>query len=162
MRRITRHSQILLNAARAGSSEAREKLDKGDVELRETEYERERVREEIEKCMDYAPTYKDLPLPDTDTFLSNADPDILKNLPNPDDNSYPYALTTARLEQELADVIKLEGQLAQLTRDREAVIKAKKEIKSKFDAVDVYLTDFAKTTNAVASKIKDVAKVPLP
>ena len=34
--------------------------------------------------------------------------------------------------------------VAQLTKDRDAIIKAKKEIKVKFDTVDVYLTDFAK------------------
>lgn len=68
-----------------------------------------------------------------------------------------------------------EATVAQLTKEREGLVKAKKEIKQKFDAVDVYLADFAKvsilskpwgifvdgrqTTNAVASKVKDVAKV---
>lgn len=68
--------------------------------------------------------------------------------------------------------------VAQLTKDRDGLIKAKKEIKARFDAVDVYLTDFAKvrllskfdltthhhhqTTNAVSSKVKDVSKVPAP
>ena len=54
MRQLTRKSQILLNAARLGAAEARERLDREDVELRGTEYERDRVREEIERCMEYA------------------------------------------------------------------------------------------------------------
>lgn len=54
MRRITRDSQILLNAARAGAAEARNRLDEVDVDLRGVEYERARVREEIDRCVDYA------------------------------------------------------------------------------------------------------------
>lgn len=40
--------------------------------------------------------------------------------------------------------IRREELLASLTKERDAVVKAKKEIKAKFDAVDVYLIDFAK------------------
>lgn len=54
MRQITRRAQVLLNAARVGTAEAREGLDRVDVDLRGVEYERDRVREEIERCEDYA------------------------------------------------------------------------------------------------------------
>jgi len=54
MRQITRRAQVLLNVARVGAAEAREGLDKVDVDLRGVEYERDRVREEIERCEDYA------------------------------------------------------------------------------------------------------------
>lgn len=54
MRQVTRRAQVLLNAARVGAAEARNELDRVDVELRGVEYERERVREEIERCEDYA------------------------------------------------------------------------------------------------------------
>lgn len=53
MRQITRNAQVLLNAARLGAAEAREELDGVDVRLREVEYERNRVREETQRCMDY-------------------------------------------------------------------------------------------------------------
>lgn len=53
MRQITRRSQVLLNAARIGAAEAREGLDGIHVDLRGVEYERDRVREEIERCEDY-------------------------------------------------------------------------------------------------------------
>lgn len=54
MRQIMRRSQVLLNASRAGAGKAREGLDQRDVHLRGMEYERDRVREEIERCEDYA------------------------------------------------------------------------------------------------------------
>jgi THO complex subunit 5 len=54
MRQVMRSGQVLLNAARHGAAEAREGLDRVDVELRGVEYERERVREEIALCGDYA------------------------------------------------------------------------------------------------------------
>jgi hypothetical protein len=54
MRQVTRSGQVLLNAARHGAAEAREGLDRVDVDLRGVEYERERVREEIALCGDYA------------------------------------------------------------------------------------------------------------
>ncbi len=81
-----------------------------------------------------------------------------------DDESYEYTLTIARLEHELSEIqqsvsspirifrttdagrCRREALVSQLTKDRDALIKAKKEIKAKFDAVDVYLTDFAKVS----------------
>jgi len=53
LRQVTRNSQILLNAARVGAAEARSRLEEVDVGLRGVEYERARVKEEIEKCLDY-------------------------------------------------------------------------------------------------------------
>ena len=53
MRQIWRNSHVLLNAARAATAEARERLDQVDVDLRGVEYERNRVRDEIAKCEDY-------------------------------------------------------------------------------------------------------------
>lgn len=53
MRQITRRTQILMNAARVGAAEARQELDQADVDLRGVEYERDRVRDEIERCEDY-------------------------------------------------------------------------------------------------------------
>ena len=54
MRKINRHAQILLNAARVAAAGAREGLDRVDVELRGVEYERNRVQEEMERCREYA------------------------------------------------------------------------------------------------------------
>ena len=54
MRKVTRHAQILLNAARVAAAGAREGLDRVVVELRGVEYERNRVQEEIERCRKYA------------------------------------------------------------------------------------------------------------
>lgn len=54
MRQVTRNSQILVNAARAGAAEARAELDNVDVGLRGVEYERVRVRDEMSRCAEYA------------------------------------------------------------------------------------------------------------
>lgn len=43
-----------MNAARAGTAEARAGLDVVDVDLRTVEYERDRVRDEINRCAEYA------------------------------------------------------------------------------------------------------------
>lgn len=60
------------------------------------------------------------------------------------DESYEYALTIARLEQELEEIQSREKRLEALSKEQEGLIKSKKEIKHKFDAVDTYLSDFAK------------------
>jgi THO complex subunit 5 len=52
MRLIHRNAQISLNAARAGTAESRTRLD--EVNLRTIEYERDRVRDEVNRCADYA------------------------------------------------------------------------------------------------------------
>lgn len=54
MRLIHRNAQITVNAARAGTAESRAKLDEVDVNLRTIEYERDRVRDEINRCAEYA------------------------------------------------------------------------------------------------------------
>ncbi|WRT70158.1 uncharacterized protein IL334_007152 [Kwoniella shivajii] len=160
IRQITRKSQILLNAARAGAAQARDELDKVDEELRGVEYERARVGDEILRCSEYAPAYEEMDLPSPEDFLAQADESVLKTLPSKDSEDYEHELTIARLEQELKEIEKREVQVAQLTKDRDILIRTKKEIKLRFDAVDIHLGGFARSANAVASKLKDVAELP--
>ncbi|WVR07622.1 hypothetical protein IAU60_004664 [Kwoniella sp. DSM 27419] len=162
IKQITRNSQILLNAARAGVAEARDGLDGADGVLRGVEYERERVREEIERCQEYAPAYESLDLPSREDFLVQANEAVRDALPPHDSEDYDQTLMIARLEHELEEITRREAQVAQLTKDRDALIKAKKEIKIKFDAVDVHLAGFARSAHAVSSKLKDVADLAAP
>jgi hypothetical protein len=53
MRLITRNAYASLNAARTKAAKARQVLDKQDTVLRGVEYERARIREEIELCDEY-------------------------------------------------------------------------------------------------------------
>jgi THO complex subunit 5 len=54
IRSIHRKAQISVNAARSGTAEERARLDAVDVDLRTIEYERDRVRDEINRCAEYA------------------------------------------------------------------------------------------------------------
>jgi hypothetical protein len=86
----------------------------------------------------------------------------------PDDESYDHAVTIARLENELAEIIQYasppaivrsliqrrEELLASLTKEQESVIKTKKEIKHRFDAVDTYLGDFAKVSHGTPGEVQ--------
>lgn len=103
MRQITRNAQVLLNAARLGAAEAREELDGVDVKLREVEYERNRVREETQRCMDYESVgifwcfgmagkvradlmvffrsaHEPIDLPNVETFIASVDQSVLDTL----------------------------------------------------------------------------------
>ncbi|ORX40523.1 hypothetical protein BD324DRAFT_5727 [Kockovaella imperatae] len=151
MRQVTRRAQTLLNASRVGAAEARETLDRVDVDLRGVEYERDRIREEIAKCEDYEAAYTDIQV--DDSFVPDSE-----TLPAPDSDSYDYALIIARLQNELLEIEKREAAIASLTKDRDGIIQSKKDIKRKFDTSDVYLGDFAKTAAAMSSKVMDVAK----
>jgi hypothetical protein len=53
MRQITRNAYVSLNAGRAKASEARRELDEKDTGLRGVEYERARIRGEIDFCGQY-------------------------------------------------------------------------------------------------------------
>ncbi|WVO14238.1 hypothetical protein L204_101870 [Cryptococcus depauperatus] len=161
IRQATRNAQSLLNAARAGAAEAREELDQVDVRLREVEYERDRVRKETEKCLRYEPIHSAMDSPSVETFFEKVEPSMIEQL-SPTHEDHQQTLTITRLEHELEEILKREAQAAQLTKDRDAYIRAKKEIKMKTDAVDVHLGNFAKTANAVGSKVKDVAEVHAP
>jgi hypothetical protein len=81
-------------------------------------------------------------------FLSSG----LTDTAAPGDESYEDKLTIARLESELAEIIqwvptlprhaettliiRREELLASLTKEQDSIIKTKKEIKQRFDAVD--------------------------
>lgn len=94
---------MLLNAARLGAAEAREELDGVDVKLREVEYERNRVREETQRCMDYESVgifwcfgmagkvradlmvffrsaHEPIDLPNVETFIASVDQSVLDTL----------------------------------------------------------------------------------
>jgi hypothetical protein len=53
MRQINRDAHALLNAGRVNAAESRAELDGRDTVLRGVEYERNRIREEIERCLEY-------------------------------------------------------------------------------------------------------------
>ncbi|WWC72087.1 uncharacterized protein I206_106047 [Kwoniella pini CBS 10737] len=161
IRQITRKSQILLNKSRNGVAESRNKLDLVDEDLRSLEYELTRVRDEIKKCSEYAPAYEEMELPSVEEYLAQAEESALNALPSKDSEEYDHELTIARLEYELKEIEKREIELNQITKERDNLIKIKKEIKMKFDAVDVHLGGFSRSANAVASKLKDVAELPI-
>ncbi|ORY33372.1 hypothetical protein BCR39DRAFT_519489 [Naematelia encephala] len=148
MRQLTRRSHVLLNAARVGTSDARAELDELDVDLRTVEYERDRVATAIDRCENYIPSYHQLNI-----VFSEEAGDL------DDSGSDSHVRIISQLEQELADIERREAILAQLIKDRDALVKAKKEIKLKFDAADVHLTNYAKSTSAVGSKLRDVGDV---
>ncbi|WVQ84658.1 hypothetical protein IAT38_006813 [Cryptococcus sp. DSM 104549] len=158
MRQVTRTTHVLMNAARAGVAEAREELDGVDVELREVEYERMKIREELERCSGYIPAYEAMDLVGAETFLASAEQSVLDALPPKDDEGYEYALLVLRLEHELKEITDREARISELTKDRDALIRAKKEIKFKSDANDVHLSGFLKTAGAVAKKLVNVTE----
>jgi hypothetical protein len=61
-----------------------------------------------------------------------------------DDEARKYALVVARLEAELAAVLAAEARVAELTAERDGLVRARRAVKHKFDAVDIHLADFAK------------------
>jgi hypothetical protein len=61
-----------------------------------------------------------------------------------DPEAHKYALIIARLEAELAAIVEHEKQVAALTAERDGIVRSRREVKAKFDAVDVWLSDFAK------------------
>lgn len=75
-----RNAQILLNASREKAVRARETLDKEDTALRGVEYERARIREEIELCDEYAPAYTALELEEGKAFYESAGEEVKSSL----------------------------------------------------------------------------------
>lgn len=55
-------------------------------------------------------------------------------------------MVVARLEAELAAIMKQEERLAELTKERDGLVRVRREVQKRFDVVDVYLADFAKVS----------------
>lgn len=159
MRHATRSAQICVNAARAGSSGARAQLDDADAALQAARYELGKVRAAAHECDAYVPQYTGLDIEgiaERGEHGGSGEEEVEAEL------SRDHARVMALLEGELAAVIEREQLLAELTRERDALVRARREVRARSDAVDVWLADYAKTTNAMASKIRDVTKVTNP
>lgn len=62
-----------------------------------------------------------------------------------------YALIIARLEAELATIIAQESRVAELTKERDALLRSRREVTQKFESVDVLLGDYAKVSSSVVA-----------
>lgn len=66
-----------------------------------------------------------------------------------------YAVLLARLEAELAHVISQESHVAGLTKERDSLLRQRREVTKKFEAVDVWLGDYAKVSQDVGAWLTD-------
>lgn len=58
-------------------------------------------------------------------------------------------------------LIRRETLVAKLTKERDDIIRSKKEIKKKYDAADVYLTDYAKVSWLVICSTSQLTRLSL-
>ncbi|BEI86906.1 hypothetical protein CcaverHIS002_0702520 [Cutaneotrichosporon cavernicola] len=159
MRTAQRNAQATQNASRLGAARARVGLDEADVQLRTAEYELARVREEMAVCRAYEPMYETICMASENDFLASADPEVLAMLPpETDAMGRKYAILLGRLEAELVHVQAQESQVAEMSAQRDALVRSRREIVKKAEAVDALLSDYSKTTTAMASKIRDVVR----
>ncbi|TXT05992.1 hypothetical protein VHUM_03753 [Vanrija humicola] len=159
MRSTTRASQVLLNAARAGATDARAGLDEADVALRTVMYELDRVREEMAQCMSYEPMYETLDIPDEEAFLASADAEVLAA---DDGEARDQALIIARLEAELAAIMEREGTVAELTAERDALVQTRRDLKKSYKDVADFLDDYARVSGRLASQGDRKAHITRP
>ncbi|CAK9782391.1 unnamed protein product [Cutaneotrichosporon oleaginosum] len=159
MRTAQRNAQSMQNASRLGAAQARVQLNEADVGLQTAEYELARVREEMAVCRAYEPMYETIPMQSETDFIASASVDSLANLPSDDDPmARKYGILLARLEAELGFVQAQEKRIAELTAQRDELVRSRREIAKKADAVDVLLADYSKTSAAMASKIREVVR----
>jgi hypothetical protein len=102
--------------------------------------------------------YETIPMPSEGDFLAAANPDVLANLREltfdpqltPATDSDPvgrkYAILLARLEAELAHIQAQEARVAELTAQRDGLVRSRREVMKKAETVDVLLADYSKVS----------------
>ncbi|KLT39181.1 hypothetical protein CC85DRAFT_251569 [Cutaneotrichosporon oleaginosum] len=149
MRTAQRNAQSMQNASRLGAAQARVQLNEADVGLQTAEYELARVREEMAVCRAYEPMYETIPMQSETDFIASAS---LTTASDDDPMARKYGILLARLEAELGFVQAQEKRIAELTAQRDELVRSRREIAKKADAVDVLLADYSKVSHTMLKR----------
>ncbi|KAG1151013.1 hypothetical protein G6F37_006519 [Rhizopus arrhizus] len=129
--------------SKQSTSDAKDYMDKKQVEMQDVMYEKRHILEEIVKCREFRSVYQDIELIPLEEFQSKAGPEYLVDFDN------QHQLMINRLKYELVIRAELKEQQEALQQKKAQLIKENIKTQRKVDQFDKLLDDFVESTRPV-------------
>ncbi|KAG0735686.1 hypothetical protein G6F57_006982 [Rhizopus arrhizus] len=129
--------------SKQSTSDAKDYMDKKQVEMQDVMYEKRHILEEIVKCREFRSVYQDIELIPLEEFQSKAGPEYLVDFDN------QHQLMINRLKYELVIRAELKEQQEALQQKKAQLIKENIKAQRKVDQFDKLLDDFVESTRPV-------------
>ncbi|KAG1047174.1 hypothetical protein G6F43_010365 [Rhizopus delemar] len=134
--------------SKQSTSDAKDYMDKKQVEMQDVMYEKRHILEEIVKCREFRSVYQDIELIPLEEFQSKAGPEYLVDFDN------QHQLMINRLKYELVIRAELKEQQEALQQKKAQLIKENIKTQRKVDQFDKLLDDFVESTRPVIDALE--------
>ncbi|KAF3937596.1 hypothetical protein ABW19_dt0201638 [Dactylella cylindrospora] len=145
LRGLHRNAQMVLRQTKQTTAEARQEQDRLHLQLQNLYYQQRHLRGEIDACLDFPHTYKDIPLVPEEEFLERHPEHADKD---------PHDLMKERLYDERAVREELEAQRKQLIAKKQALIAENKRRKDDLASLDEHLKKFIESSKPIQETFK--------
>ncbi|EPS43067.1 hypothetical protein H072_2948 [Dactylellina haptotyla CBS 200.50] len=145
LRSLHRNAYMVLRQTKQTTSEARQEQDRLHLQLQNLYYQQRHLRGEIDACLDFPHTYKDIPLVSEEEYLERHVEDSEKD---------PHELMKLRLADERAVREELEAQRKQLIAKKQALIAENKKRKDDLASLDEHLKKFIESSKPIQETFK--------
>ncbi|KAF3907378.1 hypothetical protein ABW21_db0209570 [Orbilia brochopaga] len=145
VRALHRNAYMVLRQTKQATSEARQEQDRLHLQLQNLYYQQRHLRGEIDACLDFPHTYKDIPLVSEEDYLERHPEDADKD---------PHELMKLRLYDERAVREELEIKRKQLIAKKQALIAENKRRKDDLASLDEHLKKFIESSKPIQETFK--------
>ncbi|KAF3924702.1 hypothetical protein AA313_de0207063 [Arthrobotrys entomopaga] len=145
LRSVHRNAYMVLRQTKQTTSEARQEQDRLHLQLQNLYYQQRHLRGEIDACLDFPHTYKDIPLVPEEDYLERHPEDVEKD---------PHELMKLRLADERAVREELEARRKQLISKKQALIAENKKRKDDLASLDEHLKKFIESSKPIQETFK--------
>ncbi|KAF3906506.1 hypothetical protein ABW20_dc0107006 [Dactylellina cionopaga] len=145
LRSLHRNAYMVLRQTKQATSEARQEQDRLHLQLQNLYYQQRHLRGEIDACLDFPHTYKDIPLSPEEEYLNRHPEDAEQD---------PHELMKLRLADERAVREELEAQRKQLITKKQALIAENKKRKDDLASLDEHLKKFIESSKPIQETFK--------
>ncbi|KAK6340697.1 hypothetical protein TWF696_009020 [Orbilia brochopaga] len=145
LRSLHRNAYMVLRQTKQATSEARQEQDRLHLQLQNLYYQQRHLRGEIDACLDFPHTYKDIPLVPEEDYLQRHPEDADKD---------SHELMKLRLYDERTVREELEVKRKQLIAKKQALIAENKRRKDDLASLDEHLKKFIESSKPIQETFK--------
>ncbi|KAL4241194.1 THOC5 family protein [Abortiporus biennis] len=158
LKALNRAANAATRTHKQATTDARQDMDQTYLGLQNLQYEKRHLEREIEKCLQFASNYQDVPLHSLDEFLELAPESRSEEIVDDE-----HALMLSRLNFELAERQRLDRRKKDLLAQKEALLKQSKAVVTTVDNVKAQIDLLTKTAIEAQKKVADlIGNIPPP
>lgn len=152
LKALNRNANAATRACKQATTEARHDMDQTHLGLQNLLYEKRHLEREIDKCLQFASIYQDVPLYSLPEFKTLAPPearsdDVLQNV---------HQLMLNRLSFELVERQRLDQKRKELTAQKEELLKHSKLKLATVESVKTQIESLMKAAADIQKKVDEL------